>query len=191
VLDDQLIPPFNPNAAAAPGTTGAYPPDPELAPLAAGLPNQNPARGSGSRGDRANENNCETAGGAFVTCPGLITPGAVELYLPSGGCLSVGNGGDTYLFSGYQYDWVAVYEPGAANPPANTCANALGGASNTAFVGLVYAPSASISITSPYAFEAAGVGGVMAASLSFSGALPAVTYSSAYAPVAPASRLTS
>jgi Flp pilus assembly protein TadG len=190
VLDDQLIPPFAPNAAAAPGTTGAYPPDSELAPLAAGLPNQNPARGPLSRGDRANENNCEV-GGVYASCPSAVTPGAVAFVFPAGGCLTVGNGGDTYIFSGYQYNWLSLYEPGSGNPPANTCANTLGAASNTAFIGLMYAPSASISITSPYAFEAAGVGGVIAASLSFSGTLPSVTFGSGYAPVPPASRLTS
>jgi Flp pilus assembly protein TadG len=191
VLDDQLIPPFAPNAGAAPGTTGAYPPDPELAPLAPGLPNQNPARGAGSSGDRANENNCETSGGAYTTCPAAITPGAVALKFPAGGCMSLDNAADTYLFSGYQYNWVSVYEPGAADPPANRCANTLGAAGNTALIGFIYAPSASLSVTSPYAFEAAGVGGVMSAFLSFSGSLPSITYSSLYAPVSPASRLTS
>ncbi|HEX4627649.1 MAG TPA: TadE/TadG family type IV pilus assembly protein, partial [Gemmatimonadales bacterium] len=190
VLDDELASPFAPNAAAAPGTTGAYPPDSELAPLAAGLPNQNAARGPGSRGDRANENNCETVGGVFTGCPAAITPGAVALYFPAGGCMVFGNGGDTYLFSGYQYNWVSVYEPGTASPPANGCANTLGAAANTALIGFVYAPSASVSVTSPHTFEGPGTGGVMAASLSFSGALPSVTYSALYAPVPPASRLT-
>jgi len=184
------VPPFAPNGAAGPGTTGAYPPDPELAPLAAGLPNQNPAAGAGSRGDRANENNCETVGGLYTTCPAPITPGAVELYFPSGGCMTLGNGADTYAFTGYQYNWMSVFEPGPASPPANTCANTLGAAGNTALIGLVYAPSASLSITSPYTFEAAGVGGVIAASLSFSNGLPNINYSSSYAPVPPASRLT-
>src|SRR5205814_3729602 len=76
-LSSQLDAPFAPNAAAAPGTMGAYPPDGELAPLAAGLPNQNPARGAGAAGDRANENNCKSVANAYITCPGPITPGAV------------------------------------------------------------------------------------------------------------------
>lgn len=190
LLDDQLVPPFAPNGAAAPGTTGAYPPDPELVPLAAGLPNQNPVRGAGTRGDRANENYCETLAAAYATCPAPITPGAVELYFPSGGCMTFGNGGDTYAFSGYQYNWMSVFEPGPASPPANTCANTLGAAGNTALIGLVYAPSASLSVTSTYTFEAAGVGGVLAASLSFIGTLPSITFSSSYALVPPASRLT-
>lgn len=179
LLDDQLIPPF-----------GASPPDPQLPPLAAGLPNQNPARGPGARGDRANENRCESVGGAYVTCPDAVTPGAVALYFPAGGCMLLGNGGDTYVFSGYQYDWMGVFEPGPASPPANVCANTLGAAGNTALVGLVYVPSASVSVTSPYTFEASGVGGVIAASMSFTGSLPSVVFSPAYAPVPPPGRLT-
>jgi Flp pilus assembly protein TadG len=189
-LSAELAAPFAPNAAAAPGTTGAYPPDGETAPLGGSLPNQNPARAPGSRGDRANENNCETVAAAYATCPAPITPGAVELYFPAGGCFVTGNGGDTYLFSGYQFDWVSVYEPGAGHPPANACLNVMGAAGNSAFIGLIYAPSAYIGVISPYAFEAAATGGLIANALGFAGTLPSITYSASYAPVAPASRLT-
>lgn len=185
VLDDQLVAPFSPNGAAPPGTTGSYPPDGEIAPLAIGLPNQNPPRGAGSRGDRANENSCQTVGGAYTSCPAAITPGAVELYFPGATCLVTGNGSDTYVFSGYQYNWVSVHEPSG-----NSCADTLAAHGNSAYVGLVYAPSARVSITSPYTFEAAGTGGVLADTLGFSGVMPGITYSSAYAPVAPAGRLT-
>lgn len=177
---------FAPNALAAADTAGAYPPQGERAPLAAGLPNQNAARGAGSAGDRANENACKTTGNVFATCPAAITPGAVELYFPTGGCLSTGNGGDTYVFSGYQYDWVAAYES-----PSNTCSNTLGANGNTAYIGLFFAPGASMTVISPYISEAAGVGGVLVSSVSFTGVLPSITYSSAYAPTPPASRLTS
>jgi Flp pilus assembly protein TadG len=185
VLDDQLVPPFVPNGGA-PGTAGASPPDGETAPLAAGLPNQNPGRGALARGDRANENNCETVGGAYASCPEAITPGAVELYYPAAACVVNGNGSDTYLFSGYQYNWVSVYEPAA-----NTCTtNVLGAHGNSAYIGLVYAPGAAFSVTSPFIAEAAGVGGLMADLLTFSGTLPKIAYSSIYAPVPPASRIT-
>jgi len=190
MLSTQLASPFAPNGAAAPGTTGAYPPDGETAPLAAGLPNQNPARGPGPRGDRANENNCEIVGGAFTSCPAPITPGAVELYFPAGGCLNAGNGGDTYLFGGYQFNWVVVYEPGPGAPPANTCADVLGAAGNSGLIGLMYAPSAYVAVTSANTFDVPGTGGVIADSLGFSNAMPRITYSSSYAPVPPASRLT-
>ncbi|HEY0829803.1 MAG TPA: pilus assembly protein TadG-related protein [Candidatus Dormibacteraeota bacterium] len=185
MLGAQLLPPFTPNAGAAPGTIGSFPPDAERAPLAAGLPNQNPSRGAGAAGDRANENNCKSLVNAYVSCPGPITPGAVELNIPAGGCFTAGNGGDTYIFSGYQYNWVVLYEP-----PANSCSNTLGAQSNSAYIGLVYCPGASIGITSRYTFEAAGVGGVIADNISFSGSLPNIAYSSSYAPVPPASRIT-
>jgi Flp pilus assembly protein TadG len=175
---------FTPNAAAAPGASGSYPPDPEQAPLAAELPNQNPGRGVAAAGDRANENNCKSVAGAYVTCPGPITPGAVELYFPAGGCLVTGNGGDTYVFSGYQYRWVSVYEP-----LGNTCANTLGAASNSAYIGLFYSPSASVNITSQASFRASGMGGIIAGTIGFTGLLPTIVYKSDYAPAPPASRL--
>ncbi|HKW69817.1 MAG TPA: pilus assembly protein TadG-related protein [Candidatus Dormibacteraeota bacterium] len=184
LLDDQLIG-FSPNGAAAPGTIGAYPPDAETAPLAAGLPNQNPARLAGARGDRANENNCDTVGGAYATCPAAITPGAVVLYFPAGGCLATGNSSDTYVFSGYQYNWVSVYEP-----TSNSCSNTLAAHGNSAYIGLVYTPAARVNITSPYTFETSGTGGLLADTLVISGAMPSITYSSSYAPVPPAGRLT-
>ncbi len=185
VNGDDVGPPWAPNAAAQPGTTGAYPPDSETAALAGGEPNQNPARGNGASGDRANENNCESAAGAYVTCPAAITPGAVVLYLP-GSCLVTSNNSDTFLFSGYQYNWMSVYEP-----PANTCSNVIGSDTNSAFVGLIYAPGASISNISDTTFQVAGTGGIIADTLSFTGQLPAITFSSAYAPVPFAARLVS
>ena len=185
-LDPQLADPFAPNASAAPGTTGAYPPSSETAPLGAGMPNQNPVRGVGAAGDRANENDCDTVAGAWATCPAAITPGAVEFYLPSGACLSTTNGGDTYVFSGYQYDWISLYEP-----PANTCANTVGASDNGAYVGLVYAPSASIAISSQDTFDVAATAGVMASSITFTGSLPTIKYGAGYAPVPPASRISS
>ena len=185
LLNSTLIPDtFVPVVGAAAGTYESYVPSAETAPLGANLPNSNPLRGASSAGDRANEGNCESVVGSYVTCPGPITPGAVELYVPSG-CLRT-TSGDTYLFSGFQYDWLSAYEP-----PANACSsNTLGGAANSAYVGLVYAPSAAVAVTSAYSFEVAGTGGVMASTVSFTGALPTITYSASYAPVPPASRLT-
>jgi Flp pilus assembly protein TadG len=180
---------FGPNLLAGPGTIESLPPTGESAPLGAGLPNQNPPRLSGASGDRANENNCET-GGVYVTCPAAVTPGAVVFYLPNGACLSTTNAGDTYIFSGYQYDWMSVYQPGAGSPPANSCAVTLGARSNSAYVGLVYAPAASMSVPSPYSFEAGAVGGLIGKTVSFSGTMPTIRFNTGYAPVPPASRLT-
>ena len=190
VIDSIYLGSWAPNALAAPGTSGAYPPEPQTAPLQAGLPNQNPGRGAGAAGDRANENFCKTVGGAFATCPAAITPGAVEFYVPSGGCINSVTTGDTYIFSGYQYDWVSLYEPGIGFPPANTCSNSLGATTNSAYVGLIYAPAAVISFVSPNVFEGPGTGGIVVGSLVFSGSMPSIAYSSIYAPVPPASRLT-
>lgn len=188
-LDTQLSPPFAPNANAAPGVVGAYPPDPETTPLASGLPNQNPARAPGPRGDRANENACKTSGGVLTNCPNAVTPGAVEFYLPAGSCLNNLNTADTYVFSGYQYNWVGVFEPGASSPPANTCSNTLGASSNSAFVGMLYMPSASVSVTSAYGFESAGTGGLWADTVSFTGSMPSLAYNANYAPGPPAAKL--
>jgi len=115
----------------------------------------------------------------------------VVFYIPSGGCLNATNSGDTYVFSGYQYDWLMVYEPGAGHPTANNCTNVLGGNSNSAFVGLTYAPSATINVISGSAYESPSTGGMIADLVTFSGTMPTINYSSSYAPIGPASRLTS
>src|SRR5258708_5148899 len=106
-----------PNSFAPPGLIGAYPPDSETAPLGSRQVNQNPNRAVPPRGDRANENQCDTIGGVPTTCPGAITPGAVALYIPAAGCLSYTNNGDNFIFSGHQYNWLVLYHPGRANPP--------------------------------------------------------------------------
>jgi len=177
-----------PNVLAAPGVVGSYPPSSERAPLLSGLPNQNPPRAAGAAGDRANENSCRTTGGAYATCPSSVTPGAVEFYLPAGGCINATSGGDNFVFSGYQYDWLVVYGPGSDYPPANSCGAILSAGGNSAYVGLVYMPSVSMSITSPYAFEG-GSGGLIANSVSFIGSMPTITINRGFTPVPPAARL--
>ena len=76
-------------------------------------------------------------------------------------------------------------------PAANACPVVMGAQGNSAYIGLVYAPAAYAGVASPYTFEAAGTGGVIADSFGFGGTMPRITYSSSYAPVPPASRLTS
>ena len=155
------------------------------------LPNENPNRATPPAGDRANENQCDTLGGGPTTCPGSVTPGAVAFYIPSGGCLNDSSSGDNYFFSGYQYNWIALYEPGAAYPPANTCGNMLGAATDSAFIGLVYTPSANISVQKATAFRTDEGGGVISYTLTFSGQLPTIIGDTTdYGPVPPASRLT-
>lgn len=180
---------FAANSLAAPGVIGAYPPSGETAPLRTNLPNQNPDRATPPAGDRANENQCDTSVGEASTCPSQMTPGAVEFYIPSTGCLKATTSGDNFLFSGYQYNWVLVYEPGAGSPPANQCSNLLGAAADSAWVGLIYTPMASLEVSKAATFRTEATGGLMADTITFSGQLPTIIYSSAYAPQPPAARL--
>src|SRR2546428_4496655 len=81
-------------------------------------------------------------------------------------------------------------DPGAANPPANTCSNVMGAASDSAFIGLVYAPSASISVQKASAFRTDESGGVIASTLTFSGQLPTIIGDTdEYGPVPPAAKI--
>ena len=170
---------------------GPPPPDSETAPLGSRQVNQNPDRGVPPRGDRANENQCDVTGGTLASCPSPITPGAVSFYIPLGGCLVDTSNGDNFIFGGYQYNWIAVYEPGLAYPPENRCANLLDASSNSAYVGLLYTPTASMSLPTRVAFRTEATGGFIADTISISGALPLVIFSSAYAPVPPAAKLVS
>jgi hypothetical protein len=180
------------NALGAPGVVGSPPPDGETSPLRSNLPNENANRASPPHGDRANENQCDTVAAALTTCAGPITPGAVAFVIPSGGCLNDTTSGDNVVFSGYQYNWMVVYEPGAAYPPANTCSNFIGAATDSAFIGFFYAPSAAITISKASSFRTDEVGGVMGNTLTFSGQLPTILGDPAeYGPVPPAAKLTS
>ena len=186
-----LGPPFAPSSIVGAGLPGSYPPNPETAPLLPSLPNQNPPTAAGASGDRANENNCESLSGVYASCPGPVTPGAVVFYFPSPSCLINILAGDDYYFSGYQYNWMAFYEPGAGSPPANTCGAILGSNLNSALIGLLYAPAAPITVSGPYAFESPAMGGIISNTISFTGVLPTLNFSPAYAPWPFASRIIS
>jgi Putative Flp pilus-assembly TadE/G-like len=185
---------FAPNPFVSPGVLGAYPPAGETPPLRVNLPNQNPDRATPPAGDRANENQCDTILGATpTTCVGtaLITPGAVEFYIPSGGCLNATTSADNFLFSGYQYDWIMVYEPGQSYPPANTCTtNLLGAEADSAWVGLIYMPAATLTVQKAASFRTEATGGLVADMITFSGQLPTIIGSANFQPAPPASRLT-
>jgi Flp pilus assembly protein TadG len=174
----------SPNAFAPPGTSGAYPPDRGTPALQSGLPYQNANRANPPAGDRANENLCTTPGGSLTSCPGPITPGAVAFTFPSGACLNESISGDTFVFSGYQYNWIVVHQP-----PGSTCSNVLGAAGNTAYIGLIYTPSASFSLPNAMAFRSRATGGIMADRITFDGALPSIVGSLNYMPSPPAARL--
>jgi len=190
VLDSTVL--IVPNGLAPPDTLGAYPPAGESVPLRSNLPNENADRAAPPGGDRANENHCDAVGGTLVTCPGAVTPGAVSFYIPPGGCLNAQTGGDDYFFSGYQYNWIVVYEPGSGYPPANTCSNTMAAAVDSAFIGYVYTPSASLTITKASTFRTDESGGLLADTISFSGQMPTIIGDPAdYGPAPPATRIVS
>ncbi len=193
VLDASILgPPFTPNPLALPGVLGSAPPSSETAPLKNNLANDNADRAAPPAGDRANENQCDSGGGSLVACPGSVTPGAVEFYIPSGGCLNASTLGDDMIFSGYQYDWIVIYEPGQAYPPANTCANFLGAATDSAYIGFTYLPAASLNIQKASTFRTDETGGVLADAIVFTGQLPTIVGDPEdYGPAPPASRLIS
>jgi hypothetical protein len=196
LFDSTILPvspiPFNPNPFVSLPVSGAYPPAGETPPLRVNLPNQNPDRAAPPGGDRANENQCDTVGGAATTCPGAITPGAVEFYIPSGGCLNATTSADNFLFSGYQYDWIMVYEPGQSYPPANTCTtNLLGAEADSAWVGLMYMPAATLTVQKAASFRTEATGGLLADMITFTGQLPTIIGSANFQPAPPATRLTS
>ena len=141
------------------------PPDQEGLPLASGLPNANPPAGTPPRGDTANEGRCvDTSTGNGVACPAAWTPGAVVFFIPSGGCLDQHGTGDMYLFSGYQYQRVVLFEPGPEqSSQPNACAgNKVNGTGFTSLIGIFYMPAASVTINGNSAYQATIAGGVVA-----------------------------
>lgn len=174
-----------PGPAIPPDICGALVPDSLTAPFNAGLPGQLPARAAPPRGDLANYNLC-AGGGIWSPCPGSITPGAVQIYIPSG-CLALGAGADSFLFSGAQYNWVLIHEPAT-----NRCAaNSVNSASNTAYVGMLYTPGAAFTFGSPRAMQTPDFGGIIADTVTISSAgLLSLGLNPNVAPAQPAVRLT-
>ena len=84
--------------------------------------------------DRANQYYSVGAGSAAKT------PGAVQLYFGSGGCLSQEGGGAVYAFSGIQFGYVILYGPTA-------CPAKLTGGSYTQYIGVTYFPTSDLSIS--------------------------------------------
>ena len=126
---------------------------------------------------------------AKMSWPILSVP---NQYSVDGGCLNAGSGGDDYFFSGYQYNWIVVYEPGAGNPPANTCSNNMAAAVDSAFIGYVYTPSASLTITKASTFRTDESGGLLADTITFTGQMPTIIGDpDDYGPAPPATRIVS
>lgn len=163
------------NANGTLDSAGAPPPDGEQPPTAAGLPNSNPPAGTPPHGDLANEGHCvDPTTGNNIACPSSWTPGAVEIFIPGGGnnstCLNLQGGGDFYVFTGYQYGRILLYEPGPEQqPPPNTCSNNVAGAGITSLIGIFYVPAASVTIVGSSSYLATIAGGVIAWTASIKG----------------------
>ena len=151
------------------------PPDQESLPLVAGLPNANPPPGTPPHGDLANEGHCaNTTTGNAAACPSSWTPGAVVFFIPGGGnnqmCLNLQGGGDIYVYSGYQYGRILLFEPGPEQPPpANVCLNNVAGHGITSLIGIFYVPAAGVTIIGNSNYLATIAGGVIAWTASVKG----------------------
>ncbi len=144
------------------------PPDGLGVALGSGLPNADPLPGTPPHGDRANGNHCvDPATGFDAACPSGWTAGAVQFFIPGGGntstCLNLQGGGDMYVYSGYQYQRILLFEPGPQQPaPPNTCPNNVAGHGVTSLTGIFYTPAASITIVGSSNYLATIAGGVIA-----------------------------
>lgn len=143
----------------------ATPPDHEGLPAASTLPNADPPAGTPPHGDLANEYQCvDPSTGNNTTCgPSTVTPGAVIFYIPSTGCVSMNGGGDIYIFSGYQYGRIIMFEPGPEQSSSpNTCSNTVNGHDFTSFIGIFYIPAADIRLNGTSRVRATIAGGLIA-----------------------------
>ncbi|TMF22355.1 MAG: hypothetical protein E6I36_07220 [Chloroflexi bacterium] len=141
------------------------PPDNENMPIASGLPNSDPPAATPPRGDLANEYQCvNPSTGANTVCgSGTVNPGAVIFYIPSTGCVSMNGGGDIYIFSGYQYGRIIMFEPGPEQSSfPNTCSNTVNGHDFTSFIGIFYIPAADIRLNGTSRVRATIAGGLIA-----------------------------
>ena len=143
----------------------ASPPDNENPPVAATLPNADPAAGTPPHGDLANEYQCvDPSTGANTTCgPSTVTPGAVIFFVPATGCVSMNGGGDIYIFSGYQFGRIILFEPGPEQSSfPNICSNTVNGHDFTSFIGIFYIPAADIKLNGTSRVRATIAGGLIA-----------------------------
>ena len=144
------------------------PPDWERPPLASSLPDTDPAAATPPSGDLANESHCvNPATGSNIACPGAWTPGAVMLLIPgatTSPCLDLHGHGDIYIFSGYQFSRVVLFEPGPEQSSTpNTCTgNIVNGNGFTSLIGIFYMPAAGVTINGNSAYQATIAGGVVA-----------------------------
>jgi Flp pilus assembly protein TadG len=178
---------------STPPGTNCGPPDPELCPTtifgcSTAVPNSVAAQNAPATGDRANENQCANASGSTTACPGQVTPGAVQYYFTtdSASCLSEGGGGGTWVFGGQQYNWIAVYSANATCSGNN--ANKIVGGSATSYVGALYFPFTSITLSG--GGQTAISNQVIALNVTIDGSSGVtVDYNPKYVPAPPSGRL--
>ncbi len=177
-------------------TKGCAPPDGETKPVCFinctgssnnGLAPENAPSAIYPHGDLANENDCTPQStNASAPCQAAnVTPGAVQFYFPNNGdCLNENGNGATFVFSGYQYSWISIYQP-----KTNTsCGNSLNGGSATEYIGTVYTPGAGWSINGGNRAPLSGQVIAYTASLNGNGTI-GVNFNPNYAPPPPAARL--
>jgi len=181
-----------PTPASPPGSNCA-PPDSELCPMtifgcSTSVPNTNAAENAPVTGDRANENACGDTSGSLVTCPGRVTPGAVQFYFTtaSNSCLSEAGGGGTWAFGGQQYNWLTVYSANSLCSGANP--NKITGGGTTSYIGALYFPTTSITLSG--GGQSAIANQVIALNCTIDGSSGVtVAYNPRYVPAPPSGRL--
>lgn len=145
-----------PTRPLSPIGQGCPPPDSERCPTGvvgtsvsciSGEPNSTSGRNSPYTGDLANENYCADHSGSWTTCKGTVTPGAVHMDFgtASNSCLNQAGNGGVWVFGGRQYDFIAVYSTNSSCSGANP--NSISGGAATSYVGTLYFPNTSISLS--------------------------------------------
>jgi Flp pilus assembly protein TadG len=183
---------------------GCEPPDPETCPTIVGgcatpgvtspMPPNDPAAQwqgtSTTTGDRGDENQCSDNSGNFTSCPGNVTAGAVQFSFPavSGACFDDEGSGGAWVFSGRQYDYIAVYSLATTSTCSGNNANKIAGGGATSWIGTTYFPYGYLTISG--SAKAPISGQVVANNLTIDGSAGVtVDYNAALAPVQAAGKI--
>ncbi|HKW71758.1 MAG TPA: pilus assembly protein TadG-related protein [Candidatus Dormibacteraeota bacterium] len=141
-------------------------------------------------GDVTNEDYCVISpnpGDPNAPCTtAKITTGAVQFYIPAGGCLDQNGNGSTHVFSGEQYNWIVIYEPASNNCPIT--GQHLNGNSLTQYIGTIYSPAASWDILGSNTAPLAGQVICYTAKVTGSGNA-GIDFNPNFSPAPPAARL--
>ncbi len=182
---------------------GCEPPDSELCPSIVGgcatpgvtspMPPNDPAaqwQGGSGTGDRGDENECADNSGDFAACPSSVTPGAVQFSFPNqnGACFDDEGSGGAWVFSGRQYDYIAVYSLVTTSTCSGSNGNKVAGGGATSWIGTLYFPNAYLTLTG--SSKAPVSGQVVANNLTIDGSAGVtVDYNPNLAPTPPSGRL--